>query len=299
MAESPALRSVPVAQAASASANAAASWPIALLGASPQIGRVRRWLEGLASLRAPVLLVGEAGSGRLVAARWLHDAGTLPEAAFEVLDAARVQGPTTLPIRGTVVLRGLEDLDADAQHAWLPRLGARGSGVRFLATAGPDFAERVRSGRFDPRLAAVFSRFELGLPALRDRRDDLPTLVDAQACAVAGEFGRPKPRFTAGALRRLACESWLGNLADLRRVVERLCAFCSSGDVTAADVDALLEETRPSVEDLRRRQRHAERESLLRHLEETGGNVAQTAQRMGRSRPAIYRLVDKYGISLR
>ena len=299
MAESQALRSVARLEAPAASSPSQTSWPIALLGASPAIGRVRRWLGGLAPLRTPVLLTGEAGSGRLAAAGWLHDAGTLPEAVCEILDAAEVQGPTTLPIRGTVVLQELEHLSPEGQRAWLPRLAARGSELRFLATAGPDFAERVRSGSFDARVAAVFSRFELGLPALRDRAADLPTLVDAQARAAAGEFGRAQPAFTAGALRRLARESWPGNLAELRLAVERLCAFCASDDVTAADVDAVLEEARPSVEDLRRRQRHALRESLLRHLEETGGNVAQTAQRMGRSRPSIYRLVEKYGITLR
>lgn len=299
MAESPALNDVDETVKLASQARDPVGWPVSLLGASTSIARVRRWLGGLAPLRTPVLLTGEAGSGRLEAAGWLHRAGTMPESAFQVIDARTSRGPTTLPIRGTLLLQGLEHLAEEGQRAWMARLVAGTGELRFVATAGPGFEEEVGSGRFDARMAAEFSRFELALPALRDRREDLPTLVDAHARIASLEFGRPEPAFTPGALRRLGQEAWPGNLAELCRVVERLAAFCASGDITAADVDAVVEETRPRVDDLRRRQQHAERESLLRHLHETGGNVAQTAQRMGRSRPSIYRLVEKYGIALR
>ena len=113
------------------------------------------------------------------------------------------------------------------------------------------------------------------------------------------ELGRPDRALSEGAERRLARERWPGNVRELRRVVERLVAFSDAPTIGLAEVEAVLEDIRPSVAELRARHQVAERDALIRHLEETGGNVTETAERMQRSRAAIYRLVEKHGIALR
>ncbi len=270
----------------------------ALAGEGRAVTRVREWLRGLASLQAPVLLVGEAGSGRSTAAGLLHAWGTAAQAPFVRIAAGGV-GPEATPLRGTIHLEDLEQLPAAGQGRWRRFVDASHEGSRLIASAGPLFADRVASGGFDAALASALQRFEVRLPTLRDRPEDLPVLASALLASVGRELGRPDRRLTDGAVRRLARERWPGNLTELRRVIERLIAFCDGPSIGLTEVEAVLEDIRPSVAELRERHQVAERVCLIRHLEETGGNVTETAERMQRSRAAIYRLVEKHGIALR
>ncbi|MBW2240947.1 MAG: sigma 54-interacting transcriptional regulator [Deltaproteobacteria bacterium] len=269
-----------------------------LAGESPAIVRVREWLRGLAALRAPVLLLGEPGTGRRVAARLLHALGPEPEAAFVVV-AARSGGPEAIPLRGTVHLHGIERLPPEGQKRWHRFIEAPPERTRLIGSAGPLFSDRVARGDFDAGLARALQRFEVRLPALRDRPADLPGLAVGLLASIGHELGRQDRQLTGGALRRLAHERWPGNLNELRRVVERLVACSENPRIGLPEVEAVLEELRPSVAELRARHQLEEREALIRNLEETGGNVTNTAERMQRSRAAIYRLVEKHGIALR
>lgn len=270
-----------------------------LAGSSPIIHRVREWLWGLALLRAPVLLVGEPGTGRCTAARFLHEEGPHPGAPFLPVDARDARGPEAIPLRGTLFLMGMENLSPEAQSRWLRQIERAPGDTRILASASPTLFDEIASGAFDAALARLLTRFEVRLPALRERLEDLPDLVAGLVVEIGAELGRPSSSFTDGALRRLGRERWPGNLHDLRRVVERLIAFTPTTRIGLREVEAVLEELRPSVAELRERQQVAERSRLLQLLEATGGNVAETAARMGRSRASIYRLVEKHGIALR
>lgn len=269
-----------------------------LAGESPAAVRVREWLSGLASLRAPVLLLGEPGSGRRAAARWLHASGQMPGAPFHFIHAGAT-APDAIPLRGTIHLHELEALPPEGQMRWRRFLEAPPEGARLIASADPLFLDRVSCGDFDAVLVQALQRFEVRLPALRERPEDVPGLAAGLLASIGRELGRPGRLLTGGALRRLARERWPGNLDELRRVVERLVAFSGEPRIGVSEVEAVLEDLRPSISELRIRHQLAERETLIRHLEETGGNVTETAEQMQRSRAAIYRLVEKYGIALR
>ncbi|MAE96766.1 MAG: hypothetical protein CL910_19125 [Deltaproteobacteria bacterium] len=270
-----------------------------LVGSSAVIHRVREWLWGLAPLCAPVLLAGEPGTGRWRAAHFLHEQGLHPGAPFVQVDAREGRALEAIPLRGTLFLMGLESLSDEAQARWLPLIEGTRSEARILASASPTLFDAITSGSFDATLARLLTRFEVRLPSLRERMEDLPELVSHLAREVGAELGRTEASFTDGALRRLGRERWPGNLHELRRVVERLIAFTPAPRIGLREVEAVLEELRPSVADLRERQQLAERRELLELLDATGGNVAETAARMGRSRASIYRLVEKHGIALR
>ena len=91
----------------------------------------------------------------------------------------------------------------------------------------------------------------------------------------------------------MARERWPGNVEELRRVIDRLVAFTVAEKITMRDVEAVLEDVRPTLSSLRESHGSAERELLMNHLADTGGNVTVTAELMGKSRASIYRLVEK------
>lgn len=269
-----------------------------LIGSSSTLRRLRSQLGGLGGLPFPVLVTGEPGSGRRQAARALHAASPLAEAKLLELDARDPLPQAGLPARGTVVLAGVERMPREAQVYWGRIARGRGLGPRLLATAPASFALRFDAEDFEPALLAALLRFSVHVPALRHRRTDIPELAHHFAAQIADELGRPRLRLTESALGVLQRAPFPGNVAELRRVIERTIAFSTSDEVNGDEVGAVLQELRPSVDALRERHRVEERETLLGALTEHGGNIARAAHALGRSRAALYRLAEKHGIAL-
>jgi DNA-binding NtrC family response regulator len=268
-----------------------------LIGGSPAARRLRSQLRGLGNLRFPVLFTGEPGSGRRHAARALHASGVLAAAPLLELDASDGLPQGGLPARGAVILCGVDRLSADAQSYWGRIAGGRALGPRLLATAPASFAAHAASD-FEPALLAALLRFSIHVPALRHRRADIPQLAQHFAAETARELGRPQQRLAEPAITALREAQLAGNVAELRRVIERTLAFSTGEQVSGDEVRAVLNELRPSVDELRERHRLDERETLLGALAEHGGNIARAAQSLGRSRAALYRLAEKHGIAL-
>ena len=269
-----------------------------LIGSSATLRRLRSQLRGLGGLPFPVLVTGEPGSGRRHAARALHAASPLAAAPLLELDARDPLPREGLPARGTVILVGVERLPSEAQSYWARIARGRGLGPRLLATAPASFALRSVADDFEPALLAALLRFSVHVPALRHRRTDIPELAHHFSVETARELGRPPQRLSESAVSALGEAHYPGNVAELRRVIERTLAFSSGGEVSGDDVSAVLAELRPSVDALRERHRVEERETLLGALAEHGGNIARAAQALGRSRAALYRLAEKHGIAL-
>jgi len=269
-----------------------------LIGSSPALRRLRSQVRGLGNLPVPVLFAGEPGSGRRQAARALHAAGPAPEAPLLELDGNDGLPREALPARGAVILCGVERLSAEAQSYWSRIARGRALGPRLFATAPVSFAARAAVEAFDPILLATLLRFSIQVPPLRHRRADIPQLAHHFAAETARELGRPQQRLSEAAIAALREAPFAGNVAELRRVIERTLAFTTGPEVGADEVGAVLCELRPSVDALRERHRHEERETLLGALAEHGGNIARAAQALGRSRAALYRLAEKHGITL-
>lgn len=269
-----------------------------LIGSSGALRRLRSQLGGLGGLPFPVLVTGEPGSGRRQAARALHASSPLSGAPLLELDARDPLPGGGLPARGTVILSSVERLPRAAQAHWGRIARGRGLGPRLLATAPASFALRFDAEDFDPVLLAALLRFSVHVPPLRHRRGDVPELARHFAAGIAQELGRPRLHLSEGALAVLQTAAFPGNVAELRRVIERTLAFSADDAVGGDEVAAVLAELRPSVDALRERHRVEERETLLGALAEHGGNIARAAHALGRSRAALYRLAEKHGIAL-
>jgi DNA-binding NtrC family response regulator len=274
-----------------------------LVGESPALRRVRERVAGLASLREPVLVSGEPGSGRDTVARALHDLAPRARGPFVVLPPERADAPDALPGGGTVYLDEVERFSPDAQRRFADEL-ARGSaggsaGPRFVASSGPGLGARMAEGAFDRDLGARLLRFEVALPPLRERPEDVPRLARLLLERAGRALGRPGMRFETRALERLRREHWPGNVAELTGIVEKLVGFATGLAIGRQEVDEVLAEFRLSVASLRERAACEERRRVVEALRETGGNVTRAAERLGRSRAALYRLVEKHGLPLR
>ncbi len=274
-----------------------------LPGSSPAIGRVRERIIALAPLCERVLVTGEPGSGRETAARALHALAT-PERPFVALCAAALPHLPTPPRQGSIYLRDVEQLAPMLQRAWLEQLesGARDGrfGARWVVGAEPALVARARAGMapFDPTLARHLARFELALPSLRERPEDVPHIARVLVERAGARLGR-RTRLSDEAAHRLRLEVWTGNLTELAGVIEKLVAFSSGARIEQSEVEEVIGDLRLSVESLRDYQALAERERLLEALAETGGNVSRTATMLGRSRTTIYRMAERNGVRLR
>jgi DNA-binding NtrC family response regulator len=272
-------------------------------GESPAIQRVRERIAGLATLAEPVSICGEPGTGRDTVARALHEFG--PTRAGELLrvDGSGLTVRGRLPEPATIYLDDLDSFSPDAQRYWLERLSAgdriHSPQLRVLASVSRPLAMALEEGRIDPRLARWFLRFEISLPPLRERPEDIPILARALVERLGQSLGRPTVRLATEVTRRLRQEHWPGNVRELSGILEKLIAFSSSKEIRLGDLVEILAEVKESVASIRERQGRIERQTLIETLRATGGNVTRAAERLGRSRAAIYRLAEKHGLPLR
>jgi two-component system response regulator GlrR len=274
-----------------------------ILGESPAIRRVRERIAGLATLAEPVSICGEPGTGRDTVARVLHAFGPTRGGELLRVDGSGRTATGRLPESATVYLDDLDCFSPDAQCYWFERLSAGGRiyspQLRVLASASRPIAMALDEERIDPRLARWFLRFEISLPPLRERPEDIPLLARALVERLGQSLGRPGVRLAPEVTRRLREEHWPGNVRELFQILEKLIAFSPSKEIRLGDLVEILAEVKESVASIRERQGMIERQSLIETLRATGGNVTRAAERLGKSRAAIYRLAEKHGIPLR
>jgi DNA-binding NtrC family response regulator len=280
-------------------------------------------LERAAASDAPVLVVGEPGTGRSTLARRLHaasrraagplvelDPAALPAALFEselfgyragafTGAVAASSGRVGQAQRGTLVLDHVEDLPLDVQPKLLrlvaerryAPLGGREveADVRFVAIGGDDLEQRVERGLFR---ADLFYRLEViafRLAPLRERRAELPGLLAELLADLGARRGRPGLELSAAAHGWMLAHSWPGNLREARNVLER-ALLAADGPVLDPEPPAGLQGDRP------RPLRELEREAIGRALAWTRGRQGVAAQLLGISRKALWEKRKRLGI---
>jgi Nif-specific regulatory protein len=323
-------------------------------GGSPRWRAVLDVVARVAPSRATVLLRGESGTGKEVVARALHDHGpragrpfvavscaALPEALLEselfghekgaFTGAAQARaGRFELADGGTLFLDEVGELPVGAQVKLLraiqerqfERVGGRRSvtvDVRLVAATNRDLEEMVRLGAFRLDLYHRLQVVEIELPPLRERRDDVPVLLERFLEELGAEHGR-RLAFTADAVEALQAYPWPGNVRQLRNAVERLMVAHGEGPVGVRDLGWLISKPSTSTTTITTTadERPApepgpaptgipspslaststERERVLEALARAGHVQARAARLLGMTvRQLRYRIV-KYGISV-
>jgi DNA-binding NtrC family response regulator len=271
-------------------------------GRSKPARELRSRVRALASLPVPLLLGGEPGSGRSQVARAIHassDLSSLPLVHWN-------EGAVPLPKQPCVLLiEEIERLDRDEQERWLleiRRISQRRPGVvaRLLASASPGLHDAVAARRFHPELWGALARFQLQIPPLRDRLEDLELLVEDFLRDAAGRLGRQSLGLSSAALAELQKRLWPGNLRELRDVLEQAGAFEKGARIGATAIKSAVEEViakrGDSLETQRTARRTAQRQELVDLLAACGGNVAEMARRLSLTRGAVVYRLQKHGL---
>jgi DNA-binding NtrC family response regulator len=318
-----------------------------LVGQSPQICEIRRLIEKLGHSRAPVLLLGESGTGKEVVARAIHAAN--PSGEFVAIDCGALVGPLLeselfghtrgaftgatetkkglieLADGGTAFLDEIGDLPLDMQVKLL-RLLQEGEfrpvgslkrhtvNIRVIAATHHDLAREAARGTFRQDLYYRLNIVSLRLPALRDRKVDIPELIDY----FLQRFGVDH-RLTPETLDAMMNYDWPGNVRELQNSIERMVALNTGPWLHIADLPSALQYHRASdppvasavaagsetalLPLLRTPPRGAglflpavEKETILKALEATHGDRAKAAQVLGIGRTTLYRKLKEYKI---
>jgi two-component system nitrogen regulation response regulator NtrX len=288
-----------------------------------------------------VLITGENGSGKELVARAIHEASPRRGRAFVEVNCAAIPselieselfghmkgsftgavtdraGKFELADEGTLFLDEIGDMSLSAQSKVLralqegviTRIGAAKQvqvDVRVIAATNKVLDEEIAAGRFREDLFYRLNVVPIQVPSLRERREDIPVLVEHFARQLAGATGVAGRAFEAGAIERLSERGWPGNIRELRNAVERLMILAPGKTITAADVSRLLgEASLPEVVDgaaapegtFEAFKHEAERSFLAAKLREHDWNVSETARALKMPRSNLYKKIERYGLS--
>jgi two-component system response regulator AtoC len=266
----------------------------------------------IALTNIPVLLVGESGTGKEMFAQRIHRLSSNCEAPLVKIACASISlpnfaselaldsngdasSPGSKGCPGTVFFDEISELDASCQRSLLyalpdgdarPRRGLLGA--RVISTTSRNLDEEMRIGRFRSELYYRISGACLRLPPLRDRKDDIPLLVESFLTKYAAEFNRARPTLSPRTIRRFLDYSWPGNIRQMANVVKKIVALGDENlalpEITTAAVEVRAESAETRSYSLkaaaRAASRQAERGMILEALARTRWNRKRAAQEL-------------------
>jgi DNA-binding NtrC family response regulator len=302
------------------------------LGRSDAMKEVFTTIEKVARTEANILILGENGTGKELAAREVHrqslrhreifvgvDMSAIPETLFESELFGHVKGAFTdaredragrfeVATGGTLFLDEIGNLSLPLQAKILTVLENRqifrvGSSrpvpidVRLVCATNLPIHQMVGQNRFRQDLLYRINTVEVRLPALRERAGDIPLLVEHFLAAYCRKYGKPLKKAGPAALRKLEGYEWPGNVRELQHAIERAVIMCDAPILRPDDFFFSAPETGgkdslPEGFSLE----HMERLLINRIVKKHGGNVSKAARELGISRAALYRRMEKHGL---
>ena len=217
---------------------------LGLLGGSEGMRRAFDAMERAAASGAPALLLGEPGTGRESAARAVHQASPRAGQIFLPLNcetippgqlAGEVLRALALARGGSLYLRAVERLGAEAFGPVLEAAGGGGGAARILASAGPDFSSLIDRSLLPRHLASLREWETIALPPLRERGSDVLILAEHWASQEAQSLGRPSPTLSDALRQALRAYPWPGNVGELRTVLSKAVRECTSDALDVQD----------------------------------------------------------------
>lgn len=300
------------------------------IAAAPAMQPVLDAITRIGPSEANVLITGEHGTGKEVVARTMHtvsprasrlmvavNTGAVPEGLFESELFGHVKGAFTdartdrigrfeLADGGTIFLDEIGNVPIRQQAKLLrvletgeiERVGSSRSrrvNVRVISATNADLRAACVSGQFREDLLFRLNTVEVHVPALRDRREDIPALAVHFLGRYASRYRRPVQGFEASALQLLMQYAWPGNVRELEHTLERAVLMCRGNEIQRADLG--LDLVRPQGQNLEELSLESVEAILIRKaLQRFQGNVSQAAETLGLSRGALYRRMEKYGL---
>ena len=308
-----------------------------LVGSAPSMQKLFRRVEKVAGTGATVLLTGESGTGKELAARALHalspratgpfvavNCAAIPETLIEAEFFGARKGAYTGADRhrigrfeaasgGTLFLDEVGELSPAIQPKLLRALQGgqitpvggteeKVVDVRVVAATNRDLRAEMAAGRFREDLYYRLNVVPVEMPALRDRREDIPVLIRHFVGRTERRHGLRAPAFPAGLMKKLVDYSWPGNVRELENVVERLVLLADDGKVGEDELPDGLAGRPPQVDSFQlppggMAWESHERACLQQALEMAGGNRARAARLLDMPYKAFLYRVEKHGLA--
>ena len=316
-----------------------------ILGTSPAIHKLREMIGRVARSQAPVHICGESGTGKELVARMIHDSGPRRDAPFVPVNCGAIpselmeselfghkRGSFTGAVSdkrgliqsaegGTLFLDEIADLPLHMQVKLLRVIqekAVRPVGeqaevavdVRVLSATHRNLAALVADGRFREDLFYRVNVIELRVPALRERREDIPELAEAILRRLGRRMKLPPPILAEDAMAALEDYGFPGNVRELENILERAITLCSAGEITASDIQlrstpgggagvaraGFAEEAQAPGGALEDHLEELERGAIVKALEQTRYNKTAAAKVLGMSFRALRYRIKKLGI---
>jgi transcriptional regulator with PAS, ATPase and Fis domain len=299
-----------------------------IIGKNEKMGKLYALLEDLAASSTTVLITGESGTGKELAANAIHRGGTRAQRPFVKVNCSalsdflleselfgHVKGAFTGALQdklgrfeiadgGSILLDEIGDIPPRIQHKLLRVLQEKefervGESipikvdVRIMASTNRDLKEMVRLGKFREDLYYRLKVFEVRLPALRERRDDIPLLFNHFCNLFNMRFNKDIDGVSDEAYRILSNYHWPGNVRELENAMEHAFVLCRGGVITIDHLPSEIKAYHDPSQSVAEKDSATDPQRILRALKKTGGNKAKAARLLGISRRTIYRKLSQ------
>ena len=304
-----------------------------LVGNSAKVVRLREEIDKAAKSNGRVLILGESGCGKELVAHILHEHSNRTDKPFVEMNCAaipqelieselfghekgsftgafeRKKGRFELADEGTLFLDEVGDMSLTTQSKVLrvletqefQRVGGSKNikvDVRIIAATNKDLIEEVKKGNFREDLLYRLNVIPLEVPPLRERKGDIPILVEYFLDYFAVEYGQKPKTITPDGLNMLEIYDWPGNIRELRNVIERLVIMTPSNTITARNIN-IVESARSdyfAFNTLKEARELFEKDFIAKKLEENNWNISRTAEILDIERSNLHRKIKAYDI---
>ena len=304
-----------------------------LVGDSPVMRVIRSQTEMAAKSNSRVLITGESGTGKEIVAHLLHVLSPRAEKPFVELNCAAIpqelieselfghekgsftgafdqkKGKFELANKGTLFLDEIGDMSFNTQAKLLrvlegqtfQRVGGSKDisvDVRVIAATNKDLEKMIKEDKFRSDLFFRLNVIPISLPPLRERREDIPLLVEHFLGLLAGEYGKPKKNLSREAMQKMVLHDWPGNIRELKNLVERLVIMTPSDEIENVGIEAgssksdyfLLDELKDAKDTF-------EKDFITAKLKQHEWNISKTAEAIGVERSNLHRKIKALGIN--
>ncbi len=304
-----------------------------LVGNSPKMVQLREQIEMAGKSNGRVLILGESGSGKELLAHLLHEhSGRVEKPLVEMNCAAipqelieselfghekgsftgafeRKKGKFELADEGTLFLDEVGDMSLTTQSKVLrvmetqefQRVGGNKNikvDVRIIAATNKDLIEEVKKGNFREDLLYRLNVIPISVPPLRERKEDIPAIVEHFLSYFAVEYGQKPKTITEDGLKVLESYEWPGNIRELRNMIERLVIMTPSNTITAKNI-MVASSSRSDYfvfNTLKEARDSFEKDFIIKKLEENNWNISKTAEILEIERSNLHRKIKAYEI---
>jgi two-component system nitrogen regulation response regulator NtrX len=304
-----------------------------MIGRSKAMRALEEAIAKAAPSKMRVLITGENGTGKELVASAIHENSPRSDKPFVKLNCAAIpkdlieselfghekgaftgatskkQGKFEIADGGTLLLDEIGDMSLDTQAKLLRVLEEEefeklGGGrpmkvdVRVIASTNKNLQEEIKKGRFREDLYFRISVMPIEVPPLRERKEDIPLLVEYFTKLFCEENNRPGKEFTPGAIKVLMSYDWPGNVRELKNLIERLVIMAEGDVISEEHITPLVSEARIETggKPLSELTDEFEKSLIISELEKSGWNVSKAASSLGIDRANLHRKMRRYGI---